>query len=328
MTSVWAITGGSGFLGLHLSRRLLQDGHAVRSLDLIAGDQPGVEEIVGDVRDPSVARRLCRGADVLVHAAAALPVSGPRQTIRSVNVQGAATVLAAAAESDVRRVVFISSAVVLPRPIEAYGEAKAEAERLCRDFAARGLAVTILRPQAFLGPERLGVFGILFRWIAEGRRIYTIGPGSNRYQLLDVEDLVEAILLAAERPVAGEPLALGARNFGTVAEDLRALIDHAGSSSALTPLPAGPARALLRALDLAGISPLSEWHYRTADRDCFVDIAAAERSLGWSPRFSNRETLARGYDWYVADRPAEPATGRTHRTDWNEKALAALRRLS
>lgn len=326
--SMWAITGGSGFLGLHLGRRLLHDGHAVRSLDLVPGELRGVEDILGDVRDPAAAWRLCRGADVLVHAAAALPVSGPRRTIRSVNVGGTAAVLAAAAAKGVRRVVFISSAVVLPRPIEAYGEAKAEAERLCGEFLERGLEVTILRPQAFLGPERLGAFGILFRWIAEGRRIYTIGPGSNRYQLLDVDDLVEAILLAAERPVAAEPLALGAREFGTVAEDLRALIEHACSRSVLTPLPARPARAVLRALDLAGLSPLSEWHYRTADTDRFVDIGAVERILGWAPRFSNRETLARGYDAYVASRPAVLAAGRTHRTAWNEKALAALRRLS
>jgi nucleoside-diphosphate-sugar epimerase len=326
--SVWAITGGSGFLGLHLSRRLLLDGHTVRSLDLEAAELQNVEGIVADVRDPAAARLVCRGADVVVHAAAALPIRGSRRTIWSVNVEGTATVLAAAAEAGVRRLVFISSAVVLPQPIEAYGEAKAAAEWICRDFASRGLDVTILRPQAFVGPERLGAFGILFRWIAEGRRIYTVGPGSNRYQLLDVDDLVEAIVLAAAQPVAREALALGAKRFATVAEDLQALIDHAGSKSILTPLPARPARALLRALHLAGLSPLGEWHYRTADKDCFVDIASAERDLGWSPRLSNREALARAYDWYGADRPAELGAGRTHRAPWNEKALALLRRLS
>jgi nucleoside-diphosphate-sugar epimerase len=326
--SIWAITGGSGFLGLHLSRRLLLEGRSVRSLDLEPGEHPRAEEMLGDVRDPAAARRLCRGADVLVHAAAALPISGSRRAIRSVNVEGTATILAAAAEAGLRRVVFISSAVVLPHPIEAYGEAKADAERLCRDFAARGLEVTILRPQAFVGPERLGLFGILFRWIAEDRRIYTLGPGSNRYQLLDVDDLVEAILLAAERPATGEAFALGARQFGTVAEDLQALIDHAGSRSILTPLPAGPARALLRGLHLVRLSPLGEWHYRTADQDCFVDIGDAVRRLGWSPRFSNREALARAYDWYVSGRRAELGAGLTHRTAWNEKALALLRRLS
>ena len=326
--SVWAITGGSGFLGLHLGRRLLRGGHAVRSLDLVPGDLPAVEEIVGDVRDPAAVLRLCRQADVLVHAAAALPSSRSRCTIRSVNVEGTATVLAAAAESGVPRVIFISSAVVLPRPIEAYGKTKAQAERLCCEVAARGHEVTILRPQAVVGPERLGVFGILFRWIAEGRRIYTIGPGSNRYQLLDVEDLVDAIVLAAERPAPAEPLALGAREFGTVAADLGSLIDHARSSSTLTPLPAPPTRAVLRTLDLAGLSPLSQWHYRTADRDCFVDVRAAERALGWSPRFSNHEALARAYDWYLAQQRREPKPGRTHRAPWSEKALALLRRVS
>ncbi len=326
--SAWAITGGGGFLGLHLGRRLLRDGHTVRSLDLEPHYPLEAEGIVGDVRDPEAARSLCRGADVVVHAAAALPIARSRRTIRSVNVEGTATVLAAAAEARIRRVVFISSAVVLPRPIEAYGEAKVEAERLCRDFAARGLEVTILRPQAVLGPGRLGVFGILFRWIAEGRRIYTVGPGSNRYQLLDVCDLVDAILLAAEQPVAGEAFALGAKQFGTVAEDLQALIDHAGSASILTPIPARPTRAVLRTLHLAGLSPLSEWHYRTADRDCVVDLAAAERGLGWSPRFANGEALARAYDSYLAAAPPAPDGGRTHTESWNEKALGFLRRLS
>jgi nucleoside-diphosphate-sugar epimerase len=326
--SVWAITGGSGFLGLHLCRRLLLEGHTVRSLDVEPVELSAVEGIVADVRDPVGVGRLCRGADVVVHAAAALPIRGSRRAVWSVNVEGTTTILAAAAEAGVRRVVFISSAAVLPEPVEAYGEAKAAAELVCGEFAARGLSVTILRPQAFIGPERLGVFGILFCWIAEGRRIYTVGPGSNRYQLLDVEDLVEAIVLAAAKPVAREAFALGAKRFATVAADLQSLIHHARSSSILTPLPARPARGLLRVLHFTGLSPLGEWHYRTADKDCFVDIAAAKRDLGWSPRFSNREALARAYDWYVAGCPAELGTGRTHRTPWNEKALGLLRRLS
>jgi nucleoside-diphosphate-sugar epimerase len=326
--SLWALTGGSGFLGLHLSRRLLAAGHAVRSLDLEPAELGEVEGIVADVRDAAAAGWLCRGADVVVHAAAALPIRGSRSVLRSVNVDGTATLLAAAAENGVRRVVFVSSAVVLPRPIEPYGEAKAEAEQLCAEFATRGLEVTILRPQAFVGPERLGVFGVLFRWVAEGRRIYTLGPGSNRYQLLDVNDLVEAILLAAERPVAGEAFALGATEFGTVAADLRSLIEHAGSRSVLTPLPARPARALLRALHLTGLSPLGEWHYRTADRDCVVDVSAAERRLSWSPRYSNRQALGRAYDWYVSAANGERGHGSTHRTAWDEKALALLRRFS
>jgi nucleoside-diphosphate-sugar epimerase len=324
---LWAITGGAGFLGRHLAARLLAEGHRVRSLDLDPSGPPEAERIVGDVRDPRSARALCAGAEILVHAAAALPIAGSRVEIRSVNVDGTRTILAAAAAAGVRRVVFVSSAVVLPRPIEPYGLAKAEAERLCGAFGDRGLEVATLRPQAFVGPGRLGVFGILFRWIAEGRRIYTLGPGTNRYQLLDVDDLVDAILLGAERPLGG-PLALGAARYGTVAGDLRALVEHARSPSAVTPLPAAPARAVLRLLDLAGLSPLSAWHYRTAGRDCLVDIGPARERLGWAPRHSNVETLARAYDWYVAHRDELGSTGTTHRVVWGERALGLVRRVS
>ena len=341
--ALWALSGGSGFLGLHLASRLLRDGAAVRSLDLVPLDAAlvaaGVEAIVGDVRGAQEARQLCAGADVLVHAAAALPARGDAAEIRSVGVEGTATLLAAAAEAGVRRVIFVSSAVVygLPEslpvtegawtaPIEPYGAAKVEAERVCAAFSARGLETVVLRPTAFVGPGRLGVFGILFDWVREGRRVYTLGPGTNRYQLLAVEDLVEAVVLAAVRPVAGETFNVGATAFGTVADDLRVLVEHAGSASRVTPLPAAPARAALRGLALARLSPLAEWHYRTADRDVWCDVSRAQRRLGWLPRSSNAEALARAYDWHVANGPG-PA-GVTHRSAWSERALGLLRRLS
>src|ERR671932_2644595 len=100
-------------------------------------------------------------------------------------------------------------------------------ERVCRVGPRRGLASVILRPKTFIGPERLGVFEILFDWIREGRRIYVLGDGSNRYQLLAVEDLVEALVLAAgAEGVAGEAVNVGAKEFGTVRSDLEALIAH------------------------------------------------------------------------------------------------------
>ena len=116
-----------------------------------------------------------------------------------------------------------------------YGESKIEAERLCEAFARRGLETVIVRPKTFVGPERLGVFEILFDWIREGRRIPILGDGANRYQLLAVEDLVDAIVRCLDAPVAGEALNVGAARFGTVREDLEALIDHAGSRLAALP---------------------------------------------------------------------------------------------
>jgi nucleoside-diphosphate-sugar epimerase len=341
----WAISGGAGFLGLHLARKLVAEGHEVRTLDLAPLDDAGlegsVEELRGDVRDPGAAARLVDGADVLVHAAAALPIQASRKSIRSVNVEGAAVTLASALEAGVGRTVLISSTAVYGIPkhhplredaplvgVGHYGESKIEAERVARRAGRRGLEVVILRPKTFIGPERLGVFEILFDWIREGRRIPILGDGSNRYQLLAVEDLVEATVSAATAEVAGETFNIGATEFGTVRSDLEGLIAHAGSGSRLRPVPARPAELALRGLELAHLSPLAEWHYRTAHRDSYVDVSKAQRELGYAPRLSNEQALCETYDWYLANREGLRAAGVTHRVPWDQRALGVLKRLS
>jgi nucleoside-diphosphate-sugar epimerase len=340
-----AVSGGAGFLGLHLTRRLVGDGHTVRTLDLAAHDDPGlqgdVEEVLGDVRDETSARALVDGAEIVVHAAAALPIQSSRDAIRSVNVDGAANVLDAALEAGVRRVVVISSTAVYGVPekhpiveddplvgVGWYGESKIDAERVAADLGRRGLDVVIVRPKTFIGPERLGVFEILFDWIREGRRVPILGDGSNRYQLLAVEDLVEAIVLCFDAPVAGEALNVGAGVFGTVREDLETLCAHAGSGARLRSIPARPAEFVLRGLERARLSPLAEWHYRTAYRDSYVSVDKARELLGWEPALSNAETLCATYDWYLAHRDEMRAAGLTHRVPWNQRALGLLKRIS
>jgi len=332
--TIWAISGGSGFLGRRLMQRLAATGARVRSLDPVPLAEPGIDALVGDIRRASDAAALCDGTDVLVHAAAALPTAGAAATLRSVNVDGTAVLLEAAAAAGVRRIVAISTAVVYGlqqppvaesaelQPLEPYGRTKLEAERRCLAAGA-----VVLRPTAFLGPGRLGVFGILFRFVREGRRVYTLGSGRNRYQLLDVDDLVDAILLAAARPVSGETFNLGAAGVGTVREDLEELIRHAGTTSRVTPLPAPPARIALAALARTRLSPLSRWHYASADKDVVLDTARARAELAWTPRFTNAETLTRAYDWYVLEGATLP-TGDTHQLLWRERALSVVRRLS
>ena len=222
---LWAISGGAGFLGLHLARRLVAAGDAVRTLDVVPLDDAELERDVderrGDVRDLSQVRELVAGADVVVHAAAALPIQASRQAIRSVNVDGTENVLRASRDANVRRVVFISSTAVYGIPakhpmeesdplvgVGLYGESKIDAEALCRVAAVE---TTIIRPKTFVGPERLGVFEILFDWIREGRRIYILGKGHNRYQLLAVEDLVDAVVGAAKEPAAAGRRSTSAR---------------------------------------------------------------------------------------------------------------------
>lgn len=338
-----SITGGAGFLGLHLARRLVADGHAVRTLDVAALEDPAleasVEEIRGDVRDERDVRRAVAGADLVVHAAAALPIQASREAIRSVNVEGTAVVMSEALDAGVERLVLISSTAVYGVPerhpiregdplvgVGWYGESKIDAESLAGQFGRRGLANVIIRPKTFVGPERLGVFEILFDWIREGRRIPILGSGQNRYQLLAVEDLVDAVVRSFDAPVAGLALNVGAGEYGTVRSDLEALIDHAGSRSGLWPVPAKPAELALRALELAHLSPLAEWHYKTAHKDSFVSIDAARQLLGWQPKLSNAQTLCSTYDWYLEHLSEMRSAGTTHRVPWDQRALGVLKR--
>lgn len=330
----WLVTGGSGFLGVHLLRSLEERGIAARSLDLEPPDVAfaGVEPIVGDVRDESLVRRALDGVDVLVHAAAALPSGG---NLEAVNAGATGQLARLAREAGVRRSIFVSSGVVYgilpspvaetatPSPCEPYGRSKLEAERR---WLASAPAPLVLRPSAFIGPERLGVFGILFRWIREGRRIYVLGDGANRYQLLDVGDLVHALELAAGRPGDGV-CNVGGRISGTIRADLEALIRHAGSASRVVGVPAAPAKAALALLDAAGVSPLQRWHRLSADRDIVFDCSRAEELLGWRPARSGAEALIRSYDWYCSDGASRPE-GIAHRARWREQALGVLRRVS
>ena len=94
-------------------------------------------------------------------------------------------------------------------------------------------------------------------------------------------------------------------------------------------MPARPAELALRALELARLSPLAEWHYRTAHRDSYVEHREGAGSLlGFAPRLSNEEALCETYDWYLENRGRVGEAGVTHRVPWDQRALGLLKRLS
>lgn len=333
------ITGGAGFLGINLIRFLLQRGHAVSSLDVADFRYPDVVDRVrvvqGDIRDPGVVDRALEGVDMVVHAAAALPLY-PREEILTTNVDGTRTVLEAAYRRGVRRLIHISTTAVYGIPdhhplleedslngVGPYGKSKVQAEEICQEYRRRGLCLPILRPKSFVGPERLGVFALLYEWASEGRHFPILGSGRNRYQLLDVEDLCQAVLLAAEGPEerVNDVFNIGAKQFSTVREEFQAVLDEAGYGRRVIPIPATPARAMLRLLERLHLSPLYQWTYDTIVTDSFVSVEKAERELGFKPQYSNRDALLRNYRWYLANRAALGASGVTHRAAWNQGLL-------
>jgi len=340
------VTGGAGFLGINLVRHLLARGLRPVSLDLAPFDYPDCRERVeayrGDIRDPEAVRRAAAGCAAIVHAAAALPLYPPDE-IRTTDVDGTRIVLEAAAALRIARVVMISSTAVYGIPdhhpllesdpmkgVGPYGIAKVEAERIAESFRGRGLCVPILRPKTFIGPERLGVFAMLYEWAYEGRNFPIIGRGGNPYQLLDVEDLCEAIRLCLTLPAeaANDTFNIGAKVFGSLRDDFQAVLDRAGHGKRTVPLPEGPTVLALRVLAALKLSPLYPWVYATAARESFVSIEKAERRLGFAPRYSNRDALIRNYDWYVAHREQFAArTGISHRAPWKQGVLGLARKL-
>lgn len=339
------ITGGAGFLGVNLCRYLLARGYAVTSLDIapfadadVAGQ---VTAVRGDIRDPAAVDRALAEVDLVVHTAAALPLYTPRD-IYTTDVEGTRTVLEAALRHGVERAVHISSTAVYGIPdhhplveedrldgVGPYGQAKIQAEMIALEYRAKGLVVPIIRPKSFIGPERLGVFALLYDWALEGRNFPVLGSGRNRYQFLDVEDLCQAICLCLTLPAerVNDTFNVGAAEFGTLRSDYQAVLDAAGHGKRIVAIPALPAILALRLLERLRLSPLYKWVYETVTEDSFVSIEKAQRQLGWQPRYSNAAALLRNLEWYKAHRHEFAAsTGITHRAPWKQGALGLLKR--
>ena len=310
------VTGGSGYFGEILVRRLRQDGHRVRILDLVRNDDlpDDVELIQGDVRDRALVREAMSGVDVVHHNVAQVPLAKDHDQFWSVNVTGTANVLSAASSARVGKVVMTSSSAVhgvprsnpvtektIPAPKESYGEAKLEGERLAAQHAARGLDVSVVRPRTVLGHGRLGIFTILFEWVRRSRPVYLLGSGHNRYQFVHADDLAEVCLRAAARP--GPDLFLaGTREFGTMRELLEGLVAHAGSTSPVRSLPFRLTQSAMQATSKLGLSPLGDYHALMYGRDMWFDVEPTCEKLSFAPRYSNAAMIADSYDWYVEHR--------------------------
>jgi nucleoside-diphosphate-sugar epimerase len=335
------ITGGAGFLGINLARYLLKKGHAVTSLDIAEFQYPdvlgSVRIIKGDIRDRQAIKSSLEDVDVVVHAAAALPLARS-EDILSTEVNGTAVVLDEAFKQGVDRVVHISSTAVYGIPdhhplveddrvegVGPYGEAKIKAESICVEHRRKGMCVPILRPKSFVGPERLGVFALLYDWASQGKNFPVLGSGKNRYQLLDVEDLCEAIYLTTigDKDSVNDTFNIGAKDFTTLAEDFQAVLDAAGFGKRIITLPAGPLVFLLRLLESLHLSPLYGWIYGTVSKESFVSTEKAERILDFVPRYSNKQALLRNYEWYLKNRSRfEGKSGISHTVPWSQGALS------
>lgn len=341
------ITGGSGYFGSLLTKKLLENGYECTIFDLNdASDRPaGVNFIQGDIRDKEKVAEACKGMDIVHHNVAQVPLAKDAHLFYSVNIDGMENVLASAKSEGVKKVLYTSSSAVFgvpkraalpvrettqPNPAEAYGNAKYFAERLCRAYADNGLDVSIVRPRTILGHGRLGIFQILFEWVSEGRHIPVLGSGDNVYQFVHADDLAQVCMLAGENP-GSEIYNCGAVRYGTMRSMLEALCHHAGTGAKVRSLPMKPTVWGMKVTSRLGLSPLSEYHWLMYGKSMYFDNEKVKNELGYEAKYSNEEMICDSYDWYINNRDSLHFAGEgesIHRSALHQGILKLLKWVS
>jgi len=309
---VICITGGSGFVGGALARRLAASGQALRLLDIAEPKSPEHAFHRCDITNPESLPGAVDGGNVIVHLAAEHRDDvHPESRYAAVNTAGSVAVAQAAEEAGIERIVFSSTVAVyglsapgadetaVPAPFNAYGRSKLAAEKALRDWQARApdrRMLAIVRPCVVFGPGNRGNVHTLFAQIAAGRFIM-VGPGQHRKSLAHVDNLAAFLARCCDLPAGVHLFNYADRPDLTVAE----LVGLArgrllGRSGTGLRLPMAAALALGYGADsvarLAGRRlPVSAIRVRKFLAETTVDARRAHALDGFSAPLPLREAL-------------------------------------
>jgi nucleoside-diphosphate-sugar epimerase len=314
------VTGAAGFIGSHLVTRLAGAGGSVRALRRSGVLDHRVdarsERVRGDVCDVDALRRAAAECEVVVHCAWG---AGDLAAARRVNVDGTRLVIEAAAAVGVRRVVHVSTMAVHARPLppvltethplvhdgDAYSVSKAEGERVALERgAALGVEVVVVRPTLVYGPQS-PLWTVSFLERVRHEEVRAVDGGAGLANLVHVDDLVEALIAAAAAPgVAGEAFLVSGPGPVTWSEYLGALARLCAKPPP-APLPMWRARLARHVSRVGSVVMGRSPRVTTVDlqemtRRTRVSTAKAERLLGWRPRISLAEGIARTEPWLRA----------------------------
>lgn len=317
------VTGGTGFTGSHLVRRLLERGESVVALDTDRGlfadelERQGARIHLGSVTDEESLDDATRGADVVYHLAAAFRnVNVPEEVYWNVNVEGTRKVLETAEKHDVDRVVYCSTQGVHGHvddppgdensPIEPedyYQFTKYKGEEVCSEFLERGLDISIVRPTAIYGPGDPGRWLMLFKMAKTGRFLM-FGDGETTYHPVYIDNLVDLFLLAAKkREAVGRTYIGGDEHYYSLNEIVKMVGRAIDVDVNIIHLPFWPLWVASAAVEFAckpfPVEPplfrrRADWFRQV--RAFSIDRAKSE--LDFEPWIGLREGLRRTGEWY------------------------------
>jgi nucleoside-diphosphate-sugar epimerase len=321
------VTGGAGFTGSFLARRLLHGGHNVVVIDNQPGyffedlKRLGAEVVIGSVSDRELVHKAMKDCEIVHHLAAVFRRVNLRKPVYwDVNVEGTRNILEAALQQRVRKVVNCSTCGVhgdvkqepanedAPvAPEDYYQYTKYAAEKIIPEFVEKGLRVLTLRPTAIYGPGDPERFLMLFKRVNTGR-FPMFGDGRVHYHPLYIDNLVDAFeLAAASERGEGEAYLIGDEHYYTLNELVSAIAETLGVELKLRHLPFWPLWTASLACELAYKPfpvdpPLFRRRVDWFRQNRAFSIEKAKRELGYEPKISLKEGLTRTAKWYREQR--------------------------
>ncbi len=317
------VTGGTGFTGSHLVKRLLSEGHEVIVLDNQKGyfcDELiglGAHVVLGSVTDRQIVDQVTHGCDVVFHLAAAFrKVDLPNRVYWDVNVNGTRYLLEATDKHGVRKFVYCSTCgvhgdVAEPpaaesapiAPEDYYQYTKYEGEKVAQEFAQQGVDVTVLRPTAIYGPGDPERWLMLFRRVAPGRFLM-FGNGRATYHPLYIDNLIDAFMLTMEKETAaGQTYLIADEHYYTLNDLVAAVGDALDVKVSIVRLPFWPLWmvALLCETICTPIRVPPPLFRRRVDwfrQNRAFDISKAKRELDYHPKVHLQAGLLKTAKWY------------------------------
>lgn len=317
------ITGGLGFVGTYLVRHLLQKGgHDIVVFDKLKRQSPQNQDkdiifFAGNIlskEDVAKVFRMHGPFFTVYHLASAMPNKEVSDDLMwEINVFGTLNLISEAVRNKTNSFIFTSSNVAygIPKalpvteetvlvPLEMYGKSKAKAESELAKFKEQ-INIQIFRCPVITGVGRLGLQAILYEFISENKNVYMLGDGSNKYQFIDIADVIVALEKASH--IKGFDIyTIGADEVVSLAEIYKRVIKYAKSKSKLIGLPKTPSLFVLSILDKLNMSPLGVYQYTMMGRSIYADTKKIKKRLNWEPQKTNTDTFIENYKWYIENK--------------------------